>query len=449
MVPELPSTGRRRFLGGLAGLAGLAGGATVIVGATEPTALPDPVTDWATREYPTPPETNSLWRPTVTEDHASTVVSLLDDVTSEGDRLWKRIEDDTDHHHTGAGGWLETAREELQAGNYHEALFDATYGMQFAAEDLGYARAKLDRVDRQRLAAQGTDVLDRVETLTADLRPHPVADPGRDLAWYFEIENELLSARHHVERYEIVDLGSDADDGADTPGSTYDPHEMGTITAGLMKARIEIENAERWHGHLSETLDGRTTPYEDHLLAVAETFRDEVETFPTQEAIESKFVDEADRYGPYEFARAHLADWCLPYSFPSPWGADVDDTVPVLEAVGYGTGVARGRAHEFAVEHLVVDPDDRGFDSGHVLAEKRRARSVYRSTVGSNPPAFLTRLVGRAVEDLQVAKVGFAGSYRDPMWKERVEAYIYALVGRAKLRKFPAVYRTLVEKSRK
>jgi hypothetical protein len=55
--------------------------------------------------------------------------------------------------------------------------------------------------------------------------------------------------------------------------------------------------------------------------------------------------------------------------------------------------------------------------------------------------------VGRAVEDLQVAKVGFAGSYRDAMWKERLEAYLYALVGRAKLRAFPAVYRTIVERS--
>jgi hypothetical protein len=448
MVPDATSTSRRRFLGSLAGLAGLAGSATMIVGATEPTALPDPVTDWATKEYPTPPEVNSLWRPTVTEEHARTVVSLLDEVTSEGNRLWKRVGNDPDHHHTGAGGWLDTAREELGNGQYHEALFDATYGMQFAAEDLGYARGKLGDENLQRLAARGADVLDRVETLTADLRPHPVVDPGRDLAWYFEIESELLSARHHVERYDVTDLETDADDGADTTGPTDDPDEIGTITAGLMNARIAIENAERWDGHLTDKLDGPTTPYEEHLLDVAGAFRDEVETLPTQEGIESKYVDDEDGpYGPYEFARAHLADWCLPNSFPSPWGADVDDTVPVLEAVGYGTGVARGRAHEFAVEHLVVDPVDDGFDSGHALAEKRRARRAYRSTVGSDPPAFLTRLVGRAVEDLQVAKVGFAGSYRDAMWKERLEAYLYALVGRAKLRAFPAVYRTIVERS--
>ncbi|HKL28533.1 MAG TPA: hypothetical protein VJ898_04625 [Natrialbaceae archaeon] len=448
MVPDATSTSRRRFLGGLAGLAGLAGGATMIVGATEPTALPDAVTDWATKEYPTPPEVNSLWRPTVTEDHARTVVSLLEDVTSEGNRLWKRVGDDPDHFHTGAGGWLETAREELRNGNYHEALFDATYGMQFAAEDLGYARAKLGNADLQRLGAQGADVLDRVEALTADLRPHPVADPGRDLAWYVEIENELLSARHHVERYDVADPESDTDGGAGTTGTKYDPNEIGTTTAGLMNARIAIENAERWYDHLSGTLDGpTTTPYGDHLLAVAGEFRDEVETFPTQESIESKHVDNDSPYGPYEFARSRLADWCLPNSFPSPWGAEVNDTFPVLEAVGYGTGVARGRAHEFAVEHLVVDPGDDGFDSGHALAEKRRARRAYRSTVGSDPPPFLTRLVGRAVEDLQVAKVGFAGSYRDVMWKERLEAYLYALVGRAKIWKFPAVYRTIVERS--
>jgi hypothetical protein len=109
------------------------------------------------------------------------------------------------------------------------------------------------------------------------------------------------------------------------------------------------------------------------------------------------------------------------------------------------TGLAQRRAHGFAVGQLVIDETDAGFDSGHVLAEKRRAREVYRSVVGREPPALLTRQIPRAVEDLQVAVVGFAGGYRKPLWREHVEAYCYALLGRAKLRAYPDLYDRIVE----
>ena len=444
MVPDDTSISRRRLLGGLAGLAGLSGGATVIVGATEPTALPDPVTDWATKAYPTPPEVTELWRPTVTEDHARWAVSLLETVATEADRRWQQIEDGS-YYPIGPGGWLENARGALENENYHEALFDATYGMQFSGEDVGVARAKLGEVDPQALAQRLTDLQDRVKHLAVDLEPYAVVDPERDLAWYFEIENELLHARYLADwdGAETDDTGSQ-EEGA-TDASNDDPDEVGEIYSGIYRARIAVENAERWRAHLSTKIDGETTPYGDHLRAVTEAFVGVVETFPTQEDVDSRFVDGEDPLTPYEWARAKLADTCLPSRFPSPFGAHPDDSFPVLQAVGVGTGVARGRAHESAVEDLVVDPGDEGFDSGHVLAEKRRARSVYDSIVGSDPSPLLTRLVGRAVEDLQVAKVGFAGGYRDPMWKERLEAYLYALFGRTKLRAFPEVHESIVE----
>ncbi|MFB6171634.1 MAG: hypothetical protein ABEJ23_03815 [Haloarculaceae archaeon] len=295
MVPDRSSLSRRRLLGGLAGLAA---GGTVAVGATAPTLLPDVVTDQATNVYPTPPEMTELWRPTVTESHAREAVGLLARTVSDGERLWRRLE--TDDRFTGAGGWLETARETLQKGDYREALFDATYGIQFAGEQLGIARAKLGAADPQRLARRTGDLRDRLDRVAADLRPYPVAEPPRDLAWYYAIEQTVLFGRFH-------------------------------------------------------------------------------------------------------------ADWD-------------------------GATAARDG----------VDEGDAGFDSGHALAEKHRARSVYRSVVGSTPPPLLTVLVRRAVEDLQVAKVGFAGSYRRPLWRERLEAYLYALVGRAKLRRYLDVYDAVV-----
>jgi hypothetical protein len=445
MVPDDTSITRRRLLGGIAGFTGLAGGTTMVIGARKPTMLPDHVTDWATKEYPTPPEVNTLWRPTVTEDHAQVAVSLLADTHSTAERLWKRFETD-EKIFTGDGGWLDDARNALQNGNYHEALFDATYGLQFAAEDLGFARAKLDDVDLQALAQRVSDLQDRVQHLANDLEPHPVVDADRDLAWYFEIESELLHARY-LASWDGPETAKDGGEkGREPEASNYEPYEIGEIYSGLLRGRIAVENAERWRAHLSKKMDGETTAYDDRLRAVTTTFVDEIQTFQTRDKVESKFVDDDDPLTPYEWARVDLADQCLPSGVQSPFDAHPDDSFPVLQAVGLGTGVARGRAYEFAVDALVVDPGDEGFDSGHVLAEKRRARSVYQSIVGSDPSPLRTRLVGRAVEDLQVAKVGFADSYRDPMWKERLEAYLYALVGRAKLREFPEIHRTIVER---
>jgi hypothetical protein len=102
------------------------------------------------------------------------------------------------------------------------------------------------------------------------------------------------------------------------------------------------------------------------------------------------------------------------------------------------------RAHRFAVDELVVDEGDAGFDSGHVLAEKRRARSVYGSVFGSEPAPLLTRQAARAIEDLQVATVDEDTGSDWELWRERLQAYLYALVGRAKLRESPAVHRTVV-----
>lgn len=443
MVPD-PSLSRRRLLGGLAGVAG---GATLAVGATKPTALPDVLTDWATEVYPTPPEVRELWRPTVTEAHAREAVTLLDETVAEGKRLRKRIE--TDEQFTGAGGWLDNAREALGKGNYHEALFDAGYGLQFAGEELGFARAKLGETDRESLADRSRRLRDRSGRVADDLKPYPTVAPGRDLAWYYAIERQLVMARFHDEYDALAEEGDDADDGSGPESREYDAEEVGAITASLLQARLHVRTAERYRDLLGAKLDGSAARYADHLRSVADEFRAGIDSFPSREERRSEFRAEFAASGddgtsqPYEFARSRLLRWCYDYDYR--FGLDEASDLPVYRAVEFSTGLAQRRAHDFALDRLVVEPGDRTFDSGHTLAAKRRARSTYRSVVGSDPPPLLTRQVPRAVEDLQVAVVGFGGGGQRPHWREQLKAYCYALVGRAKLREYPALFDALVD----
>lgn len=438
MVPDTPSLTRRRVVGGLAGL--VAGG-TVTVGATAPTVLPDALTDAATRYYPTPPELSQFWRPTVTESHAEQAVSLLADVVARGKRLWSRTDADDDFR--GAGGWLESSREDLRNGRYHEALFGATYGIQFAGEALGVARARLGRpeADLRNLADRTESLLARSRRVVDDVSPYPCVEPGRDLAWYYRIEREALLGRVDAAWHGYEAAADGESDELDD--ETYDARAVGSITAGILQAELRVRNAERYRDILKEKLDGDGDPYADHLAATAERFRSAIESFPSREAVESEYVDD-DEYGPYEFAHSRLARWCYDTNYR--FGSGHADDLRAYRAVELSSALARRRGHGFAVENLVVDEGDEGFDSGHTLAEKRRARKVYRSVVGSNPPPLLTRQVTRAVEDLQVAKVGFAGSYQRPLWRERLQAYLYALIGRAKLREYPSLYDAVVNR---
>ncbi|WP_254921764.1 hypothetical protein [Halorubrum ezzemoulense] len=53
MVPDPSSVSRRTVLATLGGGAAVLAGGTAVVGVTEPTALPDSITDAATTHYPT------------------------------------------------------------------------------------------------------------------------------------------------------------------------------------------------------------------------------------------------------------------------------------------------------------------------------------------------------------------------------------------------------------
>ncbi|EMA29693.1 hypothetical protein [Haloarcula japonica] len=438
MVPAPPALSRRRLLGGLGSLCAAAG--TVAVGLTKPAVLPDVLTDEATKHYPTPPEVSAHWQPTVTESHAQAVIDLLAETVEEGKQLWSQL--DTNRPFTGAGGWLEDARQALRDGDTNEALSDATYGLQFAAADLGEARAELGNADLQALATQAIALRDRSRKVASNITPYLVDDPGTDLAWYLRIEQEAMIGKHLAT---WDGMQSAAEGIENNNGGTSTSHDYGDLVADVLVAQVHVRAAERFRDLLAEARSESATSHTEQLQTAANQFRTRLEGAPTAEEIQSRYgVNDPESVGPYEVAHIDLARWCFPSGVPTPWTIDVEEGLLVSTAVGLSKGVARIRAHEFAVDHLVVEQGDGGFDSGHALAEKRRARRVHEQVIGSDPPPLLTRQAARAIEDLQVAVVGFADSYEQPMWRERLDTYLYALLGRAKLKQYPAVYRTVV-----
>lgn len=437
MVPDTPDTSRRRLLAALGGGVAAVGGGTVAVGATAPTALPDRLTDAATNHYPEPPEVGQLWRPTVTEAHAREAVELLAETSERAAELWPEVDVDepTILDPPAAGGWLESAREHLRQGAYPRAVFDAIYGLGFAGETLGFARAKLGRADWATLTDVATAHRERARAVTAALRPYPTTRPARDLGWYTRIEQEAQVAGAKARRA-VPDPDRRSDDGEPEPDA------VGEATAELLQARLHARKAERFHDLLRERLDGETTPYRDRLAAVVARFRSALAESPDRDTVVARYVDrDADEYGPWEFAHTRLARWCFDTAGPvsAPWEVEIEEELLALRAVALSVGLARRRAHGRVVDRLVVEPGDTDFDSGHTLAAKRRARATYRAVVGDDPaPLFVTQ-IGRAVEDIQVAEVRGGPDDDRPAWRRRLKPYLYAELGRAKLAVFPAL----------
>lgn len=448
MVPasSSPSLSRRRLLGAVAGGTALVGGGTLVAGATNPTALPNVVADWATNYYPTPPERSALWRPTVTEDHARDAVALLDDTDDEANTLRSKLDDD-DFRFFGPGGWLDDAEASLENGDYDDALFEARYGLQFAGEGLGKVNAELGEADLEEFADRSVELFDRIDALVQELRSYPVREPARDLAWYVEIESELQHGRSLANWHglEAVRDGS----AADAEISTSDPHEIGEIESQLLRAEIAVETAERYHDRLSDRPEGTDAEYRDHLESVLEALRDDLESMPTRDEVTSRYIDDdVETYGPYEFAHSRLAGWCFPTSISPPWKQSVDDDFLVVRVLGTARGLVDWRAHEYAVDELAVKPDDEGFDPGHVLAEKRRAKSTFDRTVGSEPTPFLAVLAEQGIGGVRAADIrrdSWGNDDHWTAWRERVQTYLHALLGRARLREYPAVYDRIVD----
>ncbi|ELY95846.1 hypothetical protein [Natrialba taiwanensis] len=477
MVPNISSLSRRQLLVGLAGSAELGVLVVGATGATLPTALPDRITDWATTTYPTPPPASSLWQPTVTEAHARTAVALLAETEDESRDRWAELDRERAHG-PGSGGWRSNAEEALENGDYAGALFDASYGMQFAGQALGEARAELGDADLDDLADRAVALFDRIDAVVADIESYPVADPERDLAWYVHIERELRRG-HRLADWDALetvhddaakagaktDTGSDgADESAEEAsqsdtteredGTTdseaepdrtdTDPETIGTITSGLLRGEIAVKSAERYRDLLWETVDG-ADGYADHLQRIADELQTDLESIPTRDEVLSSMDDDTGSYGPYEFAHYRLARWG-DWDGPSPWET-VDDDFLLLQVLEATRALADWRAYDDAVDELEIDADDGGFDSGHVLDEQRRARSTYRTVVGGTQTPVMVVLAKPAIGDIRTADVD-RDSWQDGSWEpwnERVQSDLSALVGRARLREYPALYDRLVD----
>ncbi|SDR42550.1 hypothetical protein [Natronobacterium texcoconense] len=442
MVPDPSSISRRQLLGGLAGGATLGSGALVATGVTRPTALPNVLTDWATNYYPTPPAPSSLWQPTVTEAHAREAVELLAETEDEALERWDDIEDDDGRFVTGSGGWLSSAEESLEDGEYEDALSRARYGMRFAGEDLGRVRAEHGEEDLEALAGRADALLERVDTVVDDIEGRPVADPERDLAWYVHVESELQRGRHLAQFRGLEEIH---DDDSDPPN--YDSRNIGEITSELLRAEIAVETGEQYRDRLWELFDSTEAPYDDHLRGLLEEFGTELEPMPTRDEVEDEYIGDPEEYGPYEFAHSRLAQWCFPTSFSPPWRRDIDEEFLVLEVLALARGLVDWRAHEYAVAQLEVEPDDEAFDPGHILAEKRRGKSTYDDVIGSDPAPFMVVLSEEGIGNLRIADVR-RDSWDDRWrpWNERIQAYLNALLGRARLQEYPAPYKAITNK---
>ncbi|UIO99392.1 hypothetical protein Hbl1158_12775 [Halobaculum sp. CBA1158] len=428
MVPDLPSPSRRSLLAS----AGLAlAGATVGVGATRPTALPDPVTDQASKWLPDP--TDHRWHPPVSEAHAREAVGRLADEVERGRELWEELDDDDDRF-TGAGGHLDSARDDLESGDHRGALFSATYGMQFAGEDVGVALARLDRDggDPERLAERGEAILERATAVAEAVADYPVADPGRDLGWYHEIERRIRLAR------------LDAHERDPDRDRTYDARDIGTMYGGNLRAEQRVRDAEYLHERLRDRVGDDAEQWADRVDRVDGRVREAIDGFPSRETVREE-VRALDEGTPYALARWKLSMWCYDTDYLV---ADWDEDLSLLNAVEAAQALAQRRAHDRAVDALVMEPDGpRSFDSGHVIREKRAAMRRFRRVVGDSPAPLLSILTERAGEDIDVAEVGFAGSYERPIWRDRVDAYCYALVARMKLKEYPRVFERFVDRA--
>ncbi|MFA9427162.1 hypothetical protein [Natronorubrum sp. A-ect3] len=439
MVPDPQSLSRRQLLAGAAGSVGLGGGAFIATALTRPTALPNVLVDWVINYYPTPPSPSSLWQPTVTEAHAREAVELLAETEQEAFDRWDDLDSD-DYPIIGSGGWLSTAEESLEDGDYEDALSEARYGMQFAGEDLGAARAERGEEDLEALADRAETLLERVDIVIDDLEDRPVAEPERDLAWYVHVETELQRGRHLAQFRELDEI---RDDETDLP--QYDSLIVGKITSKLLRAEIAVETAAQYRDRLWETFDGTEDSYDDHLQDLLEELSGELEPMPTRDEVEDEYIGDPAEYGPYEFAHSRLARWCFPATLSPPWGRNIDEEFLTLKVLALAQGLVDWHAHEYVVEHLEVEPDDEEFDPAYILTEKRRGRSVYEDVIGSNPAPFMVVLSEQGIGNLRAATVNRDWDDRWKPWNERVQTYLNALLGRARLQESPTVYERLVD----
>jgi len=439
-----PSSLSRRQLLGLVGGAGAVGG----VGWFRPTWLPDPITDWLTTLYPNPPA--HVWRPAVSDAHADEAVDRLERTVERAQTLKERVDLDSVprelrfslDHGDPSGGWLDSAQS---ASDAHERLQYATIGLSFAGEVVGAATFVLDEADPERLADRGRAIRSSAEAVLDSVGDYAVSDPSRDLAYLYFVERELAFARFNS-RYRKRFAGETT-----TASDDFTDGAVADANAAYLQAEQRLANARYYRDRYREGLGDEARSYADALDSALTTLTESIATFPTASEVRDRISDERDlgQQTPYGAARWELLSICFDSDYRRDYGPDGHRHGHTVQRVVESAIALLGRrGHEFALDELGVSPGDTGYDSGRTFRAKRRAVRRFRSVRDAYDSPFAGVLAQGAANLIHAGEVGIdLADGTHPMWRNRVEATTYYLVGEGEMRELGEVYGTVIDGS--
>lgn len=312
--------------------------------------------------------------------------------------------------------------------------------LQFEGEALGELRVDLDEVQLESLAERSANILDRIEAVRADISSYPVEIPERDLAWYINIEFELGRGRSRAQWSgfeEVLATGDTSEFPAD------DSMAVGAVTRNVLLAEVSAVNAEQFRDRLRERL-GSTWSYEPHLRSENDRLDEQRDELPTQNEILDRYVGDTAERGPYEFVHNHLARLLFPTSVQPPWQVSIDGEFLASQALAKARKLADWRAHETVIGRMEIEPDDEGFDPIDVLDAKRSGYDTYEELIGPDPSPFLCVFAEQGIGNLRVVDIDRDWDDDWSPWQERVQAYLYALLGAARPEAYPPLYDRLI-----
>lgn len=437
MVPDISLT-RRQLLGGVGVTAGGITGTAIFA----PAWLPDHLTDALLGMYPEPPA--HVWRPPVSAEHADNAVARLSSTVDKAQELRAQVDrgsvstkvahrlytDDP------SGGWLDSAQSE---SNPHDRLFDATYGMQFAGEVLGYAKAARNDADIETLRTQGTQIRTAAQDIHDSISEYQVGDPATDLGYLYFLERALSFAR----------LGAhDADDKPQE--EEVKPHYIASTWAAHVQAKQRLANARYYRDLYESNITATARSFSAQLATALSSLMDSLNEFPTrtemQTEIEAKIED--SNQTPYQVARRELLTLCYNTDHQAGYGeGGFKEGHTVQHIVDAAIELLSRQAHDYALSELAVSPDDTDYDSGHAFREKRQALRKFQSVRDQHPSPVAGILAQEPADRIRAGDVGitvFDGDDETPAWHDRVTAAVYYLVGNGMLRGLSDVLDTMI-----
>ncbi|MFC6824844.1 transcriptional initiation protein Tat [Halopelagius fulvigenes] len=439
MVPD-PTLTRRRLL---AGAGATAGAALLGAGAVAPEWLPDALTDRLVVHAAEPP--NHLWRQTVTDEHADEAVAALESAVERAKQSRSRVtlsevSDDLRHYlnHSPSGGWVESARTE--SDNWTR-LFNATYGLQFAGEAIGYARVALGEADPEALVERGRTLRSDAEEVRDSVSDYRVSDPGRDLAGLYAVERSLSFAKSNS-------YWSGTYTGGEADVSEYSEHGLVSTWGSQLQAEQYLRDARHYRERYRETLGEGARSYADELDAALKSLRSDVEQFPTHREMRERLeTDDVGQATPYGVVRWRLTRTCFDEDFR--FDADGYRAKHAVERlVRLARALLDRRAHEYAVGELGVSPDDSDYDAGRALTAKRAAMRTFRRVRRTRNSPFESVLAEESANRIRAGDIGLESAFRDgdrPAWRPRVEASVSFLVGEGGMRELGDVAGAVLE----